>query len=63
MALGKENEEEAFYRDRGSLNKTPSSIRTSDLGDSSLSLLERATKAEPLKDKEGLLRAYDQGDS
>ena len=27
------------------------------------SLLQRATKAEPLSDREGLQRAYDQGDS
>jgi hypothetical protein len=44
-------------------NKTPSGIRTSDLGDQSLSLLQRATKAEPLEDREGIQRAYNQGDS
>jgi len=44
-------------------NKTPRSIRTSELGDTSLSLLQRATKAEPLEDREGLQRAYQQGDS
>ena len=44
-------------------NKTPSGIRTSELGDHSLSLLQRATKAAPLEDREGLQRAYNQGDS
>ncbi len=44
-------------------NKTPSGIRTSDLGDSSLSLLQRATKAEPLTDRDGKQLAYDHGDS
>jgi len=44
-------------------NKTPRSIRTSELGDTSLSLLQRATKADPLEDREGLQRAYQQGDS
>jgi len=44
-------------------NKTPSGIRTSELGDKSLSLLQRASKAEPLEDREGLQRAYNQGDS
>jgi hypothetical protein len=36
-------------------------VRTSKLGDASL--LQRATKAKPLEDREGLQRAYDQGDS
>ena len=44
-------------------NKTPRSIRTSELRDTSLSLLQRATKAAPLEDREGIQRAYNQGDS
>ena len=52
------------FKETGVLfNKTPRSIRTSELGDTSLSLLQRATKAEPLEDREGLQRAYQQGDS
>jgi hypothetical protein len=44
-------------------NKTPSGFRTNELGDNSLSLLQRATSAKPLSDAEGLQRAYQQGDS
>ncbi len=55
-------------------NKAASNVRTNELGDRSLSsvqavtaeqpsLLQRATKAEPLEDREGIQRAYQQGDS
>jgi hypothetical protein len=57
--------EDEFLFSRAKKQKSEqSSVRTSALGDASLSLLQRAGGgAKPLKDKVGLDRAYEQGDS
>ena len=48
------------FTETGALYNKPH-IRTHALGDASL--LQRATKAAPLEDREGIARAYQQGDS